>query len=215
MKWRFEFPTGTVLAHLRFALILSLSIAASSARAGIDHEWTYDDSGIWNRKYQLALEYGLVGGEVVSALWEGGDTRWGKTMWQSIDSTVAGGTISSVMKYAFSRVRPIDSNNNPNLWFKGNGNESFPSGEVTVVSAVVTPVILEYGHDYPLVYALEALPLYDGIARMKLQAHWQTDVLAGFAIGSASGWWMHRRGDSPLLLSVMPQAVYLGFSKKF
>ena len=31
----------------------------------MDHEWTYDDSGIWNRKYQLALEYGLVGGEAV------------------------------------------------------------------------------------------------------------------------------------------------------
>jgi len=25
---------------------------------------------------------------------------------------------------------------------------------------------------------LEALPLYDAIARMKVQAHWQTDVLA-------------------------------------
>jgi membrane-associated phospholipid phosphatase len=185
------------------------------AFAGIDHELTYDDSGIWNRKYQLALLYGLMGANAVGAVWEGGETRWGRTLWQSIDATVAGGLISTTMKYAFSRVRPIDSNNDPHLWFKGNGNESFPSGEVTVVSAIVTPVMLEYGREHPAVYALELLPIYDGIARMKVQAHWQTDVLAGLAIGTASGWWMHRNPNTPYVLRVMPHGIYIGISKKF
>ncbi len=176
---------------------------------------TYDNSGIWKRQYQLLLEQGLIAGEVIGAVWVGGESRWGKTLWQSVDATVSGAVVSTTLKYAFSRVRPIDGNGNPDLWFKGNGNESFPSGEVTVVSSVITPVVLEYGHDHPLVYALELLPIYDSIARMKLQAHWQTDVLAGFAIGTACGWWMHSNPNTPYVLSVMPHSIYVGLSKKF
>jgi hypothetical protein len=182
---------------------------------GIDHEWTYDNSGIWKRSNQEVLEYGLIGGEVVGALWEGGETRFGRTLWQSVDSSVASGIVAFAMKYAFSRVRPNASNNDPNLWFKGNGNESFPSGEVTAVSSIVTPFVLEYGPDHPWTYALEALPVYDGIARMKVQAHWASDVIAGYALGTTAGWLMHRNTDTPYILSVMPHGIYVGISKKF
>ncbi len=203
------------------AVIFAIGALHSGANAGggrplgIDHMLNYDDSGIWNRKYQLLLEHGLLAAEVVSALWEGGESRWGRTMWQSVDATVSGAVVTTTLKYAFSRVRPRDANGNPDLWFKGNGNESFPSGEVTVVSSIVTPVVLEYGHDHPWVYGLELLPVYDSIARLKSQAHWQTDVLAGFAIGTACGWWMHRNPNTPYVLSVMPNSIYVGLSKKF
>lgn len=176
---------------------------------GIDHEWTYSDSGIWNRRYQNALLYGLIGGEVVGAVWEGGESRFGRTLWQSVDASAAGSVVSLAMKYAFSRVRPIDSND-PNLWFKGHGNESFPSGEVTATSAIVTPLVLEYGADHPLTYALELLPVYDAIARMKVQAHWQSDVIAGFAIGTTVGWLMHRNPNAPYILRIMPHGIYVG-----
>lgn len=182
---------------------------------GIDHEWTYDDSGIWRRSNQEALEYGLIGSEVVGALWEGGDTRLGRTLWQSVDASTASGIVAFAMKYAFSRVRPNASNNDPNLWFKGNGNESFPSGEVTAVSSIVTPFVLEYGQDHPLTYALEALPIYDSIARIKVQAHWQSDVFAGFALGTGAAWLMHRNPDTPYILSVMPHGIHVGISKRF
>jgi undecaprenyl-diphosphatase len=197
--------------------VLSLALAGSATDAlaaggplGIDHEWNYDNSGIWNRRYQNALLYGLVGGELIGGVWEGGDSRVGRTLWQSIDASAAGAVTSEVLKYAFSRVRPIDSGGNPNLWFKGHGNQSFPSGEVTTTSAVITPLVLEYGRDYPLVYALEALPAYDAVARMKVQAHWQTDVLAGFAIGTAAGWLAHRNPDRPYVLRLMPHGIYIG-----
>src|SRR5579864_300830 len=182
---------------------------------GIDHEWTYDDSGIWKRSNQQLLEYGLIGGEVAGALWEGGETRLGRTLWQSVDASAASGIVAFALKYAFSRVRPNASNNDPNLWFKGHGNESFPSGEVTSVSSIVTPFVLEYGPDHPFTYALEALPIYDGIARMKVQAHWQSDVLAGFALGTGAGWLMHRNANTPYILSVMPHGIYVGIGKKF
>jgi acid phosphatase family membrane protein YuiD len=210
-------PSGVrrVPALALLLLATPACFAGSAGPFGIDHEWTYDNSGIWKRSYQEVLEYGLIAGEVGGALWEGGETRFGRTLWQSIDASAASGIVALGLKYAFSRVRPIDSGGDPNLWFKGHGNESFPSGEVTEVSAVVTPIMLEYGPDHPFAYALELLPVYDGIARMKVQAHWQSDVLAGFALGTASGWIMHRNTGTPYILSIMPHAIYVGIGKRF
>jgi PAP2 superfamily protein len=216
-------PPSPSSKHMGLAawLVSSLLLArvpaclAGGGPFGIDHEWTYDNSGIWKRGNQEVLEYGLIGGEVVGALWEGGETRLGRTLWQSVDASAASGILALAMKYAFSRVRPHASNNDPNLWFKGHGNESFPSGEVTEVSSIVTPFVLEYGPGHPFTYALEALPIYDGIARMKVQAHWQSDVLTGFALGSGAGWLMHRNPNTPYILSIMPHGIYVGISKKF
>ena len=205
----------TALAFLIVGMGAPVASRAGGGPLGIDHMLPYDDSGIWGREYQQALIYGLVGFEVVGAVWEGGETRWGRTLWQSVDSTVSSAVLSTALKYTFSRVRPIDSGGNPDLWFKGHGNESFPSGEVTTVSSIVTPLVLEYGREHPAVYALELLPLYDSIARMKVQAHWQTDVIAGFALGTTCGWWMHRNPDSPYVLRIMPHAIYVGIGKKF
>lgn len=203
-------------AWLMTLLLLSRAPACLAAGGpfGIDNEWSYDDAGIWKRNYQEFLEYGLIVAEVSGALWEGGETRFGRTLWQSIDASAASGLVALGVKYAFSRVRPDASNNDPNLWFKGGGNQSFPSGEVTEVSSIVTPLVLEYGHDHPWVYALEALPVYDGIARIKVQAHWQSDVLAGFALGSGAGWLMHRNPNTPYILSIMPHGIYVGIGKK-
>lgn len=200
---------------VQVSLVLAFAGVADSALAtggplGIDHEWRYDDSGIWNRQYQNALLYGLLGGELIGAAWEGRETRLGRTLWQSIDSSAAGAIASETLKYAFSRVRPIDSGGDPNLWFKGHRNQSFPSGEVTATAAVITPLVLEYGHDHPLAYALELLPAYDAVARMKVQAHWQTDVLAGFAIGASAGWLAHRNPNAPYVLRIMPHGIYVG-----
>jgi undecaprenyl-diphosphatase len=184
---------------------------------GIDYLLTYDNSGIWNRRYQETLEYGLIAFEVGGALWEGGETRFGRTLWKSIDASVASAIVVQIMKYSFSRVRPIDSGpgGDPNLWFKGHGNQSFPSGEVASTASILTPIMLEYGPDHPWVYALELLPIYHGIARMKVQAHWQSDVLAGFAIGTAAGWLVHSNPNAPFILQVMPHGIYVGIGKRF
>jgi len=176
---------------VRSAVLASLSIYAIAVHAGggplgIDSRLSYDDSGIWKRKNQVILFDGLIVAVGLGALWEGGENRLGRTFWQSIDSTALAGATSTVLKLAFQRVRPADTNN-PNEWFKGTHNQSFPSGEVTVVSSIVTPFVVEYGHDHPAIYALELLPVYDAIARVKVRGHWQTDVLAGFAIGTLAG----------------------------
>jgi undecaprenyl-diphosphatase len=187
---------------------------AGGGPLGIDSRLSFDDRGIWARRYQDALIGVLIAGEVGGAVWEGGEERFGRTLWQSIDASALGGISSVALKYAFSRERPSQTAD-PNKWFAGHGAQSFPSGEVTLTSAVVTPLVLEYGHDHPQFYALELLPLYDAVARMKVWGHWQSDVIAGFALGTAAGYYAHSRSGTPLVLSVMPHGIYVGLKKSW
>ena len=192
-------------------LLSSLPARAGGGPFGIDHRVNYDDSGIWARHDQLLLEDGVILTEVGAGLWLGGDDRLGKTFWESIDASVFGAATAQGLKYAFGRERPSQTDD-PNQWFKG--GQSFPSGEVTLQASFVTPLILEYGDDHPAVWALEALPAYDSIARMKTRGHWQTDVLAGWAIGTA--WGIYAQGrQMPFFLSVMPHGVMLGWHASF
>jgi membrane-associated phospholipid phosphatase len=69
---------------------------------------------------------------------------------------------------------------------------------------------LEFGSEKPGVYLLELRALYDAIARVKVHAHWQSDVIAGFALGTGVGFLIHRRTKTPRKLSVMPYAIYVG-----
>ena len=185
----------------------------SFAQSGIDHRVNFDDSGIYKRSTQQAIE-GLTFATVLgAALWEGGDSRFGKTSWQSMDSMALGAVASTALKYTFTRSRPSQTDD-PSQWFQGKGHYSFPSGEVTFMSAAVTPFVLEYGREHPWVYALELLPAYTAVARVKVQAHWQTDVLAGWALGFGTGYLAHQQ-DSPWILRAMPGGVQVGFKTRF
>ena len=201
------------------ALLLATALAVHAPLAlagggpfGIDSRLSYDNSGIWARSNQNALIDSMMAVVGAGALWEGGNDRLGKTFWQSVDAGVFSGIAEIGLKYAFSRERPSQTSD-PNKWFTGHG-QSFPSGEVTTTSSLVTPFVLEYGRDHPAVYALELLPIYDGIARMKTWGHWQSDVLAGFALGTAAGYLLHRQG-TPIILSVLPHGFAIGFKKEF
>ena len=194
---------------LALALLAALPARAGSGLLGLDHLVPYDDHGIWARHNQILLLDAMLIGEAGAAAWEGGESRLGRTLWQSIDATVVAGATSEVLKFAFSRTRPSASPD-PNLWFQGGGNESFPSGEATLTSAIVTPLVLEYGGEHPGVYALEILPIYDAIARVKVHGHWQSDVIAGFALGTGTAFLIHRRKGTPWVLSVMPHGIYVG-----
>ncbi len=198
-----------VLLPLQF----SIPARADGGPLGIDHRLPLDDTGIWKQTNERALRYLLVGGTLGIAVWEGGETRLGQTAWKALDATLSGTVAVTVAKKIFSRTRPRD-NDDPGLWFQGSGNDSFPSGAVTTVTAVITPYIAEYHRDTPAVWALAILPVYTGIARMKAQAHWQTDVLAGMALGGALGYYAHSR-DSSFILQVLPGGVMVGFKKRF
>jgi membrane-associated phospholipid phosphatase len=187
--------------------------ASLCAHAGIDHVVPLDQSGIWARKYQTALEYGVIATGLGGALWLGNNDELGHTMWQTVDSMVVSSVAVELLKVSFSRARPSQGGD-PNKWFQGSCCESFPSGEVTLQASFVTPFIKNYAHDYPWVWALELLPLYDSIARVKSQAHWQTDVIAGWALGAGVGYWATTR-STPISVQILPRGVSVGFYKRF
>lgn len=199
------------LASCLFAVVLLG--ASADAFAGLDHRVTFDQSGIWHRSVQNGVLQGLVAAEVAGALWEGGETELGRTFWQSIDASAIGSLSAEAMKHVFTRSRPTQTSS-PGEWFKGGSHYSFPSGEVTTVTSIVTPFMLEYGPKYPATYALAILPIYDGIARVKSQAHWQTDILASWALGAGIAWYAHSR-EHPLILGVLPHGFEIGIRRSF
>lgn len=205
--------TAAALVAGMLLVVFSSSARAGGGPLGIDHRVAYDNSGIWKRQYQLDLEYGTALAVIGGALWEGGDDRLGRTFWQSFDSMVFSVGGAQVMKWAFSRERPSVTSN-PNQFFKGGGNQSFPSGEVAEIAGAVTPFVIEYGRDHPAVYALEGLVLYDMVARVKVRAHWQSDVIVGAGIGTAFGFYARQR-DNPLILGWLPHGAYVGLKKSF
>ena len=189
-----------VLRLLLLTSLLAASLAHAGGPLGIDSELPLDTGGIWARKYQTGVENGVIAVEVAGALWFGNDDKLGHTFWQDIDSTALSGVAAQLLKYGFSRPRPYQGNN-PNAWFKGSCCQSFPSGEVTLQAAFVTPLIINFYRQDPWIWALEALPVYDAIARLKSRAHWQTDVIAGGLLGTGFGYWATTR-NTPLSMQI-------------
>lgn len=189
--------------------------AQAGGPLGIDHPVAYDDGGIWNRNVQKGVAAGVALTTIGGALFVDSDTRLGRTFDRSFDAMVLTAGTTSAMKLVFSRRRPSQTDN-PNDFFRGGGAQSFPSGEVAEMASVVTPFILEYRHDHPAVYALALLPAYDAVARVKTHGHWQSDVLAGAAVGVALGVYAHHRAK-PLFLGFTPDGsgVMVGYAKAF
>jgi len=179
----------------------------------LDHRVSYDASGVWNPNVYRGVVAALTVAEVGGAVWEGSATRVGKTLWQGIDSEILASVAATAGKHIFTRVRP-STTDNPCLWFQGGSNYSFPSAEASVAGALVTPYVLEFGSEYPVTYALLLLPLYVGAGRIKNQAHWQTDVLAGWAVGGLSGWYAHSR-DVPIMIELLPRGFAVGYKRQF
>ncbi|WP_050997968.1 phosphatase PAP2 family protein [Dyella japonica] len=196
------------------ALVFALSPAwAGSGILGMDHVVPYDNSGIWKRSNQEILLYGTVLSVAGGAIWLGDNDEFGDTLWRSVDSMAVTAAGTQVLKWTFQRERPSQTSD-PNKWFQGIHNQSFPSGEVAAVSAAVTPIIARYGSDHPTVYLLALLPAYDAVARVKTHGHWQSDVVFGAAIGVGVGLWASHR-DSPWIVSLLPGGFQVGYVHHF
>lgn len=200
-----------------FAFLLACAGAAPCAHAGgpfgIDHPVAYDDSGIWARNNQKILMGATIVGVIGGSIALGDQDKLGDTFWRSLDSMAASAVVAQGGKWIFQRERPSQTDN-PDEFFKGTQYQSFPSGEVSAIAGAVTPFVVAYGHDHPAVYALELLPLYDSVARVKVHGHWQSDVLVGWAIGTGAGIWAEHR-QSPLILGWLPHGFTIGVVHHF
>lgn len=143
----------------------------------------------------------------------GTTSRFGMTSLKSLDSLFKSVIVTEIFKKTTRRLRPRHTDS-PNQWFsKEKGNTSFISGHVSSMTAMVTSYILEYQKDYPSVQLLWFFVAHQMVGRVKAQAHWQSDVIAGAIVGFLSAY--IDRKSTPLLLYIFKNKTYLGLKYRF
>jgi len=131
--------------------------------------------------------------------------------WNMVEAGGLSVTTSFVLKFAAGRERP-DQTDDPNLWRKS--GSSFPSIHASVAFAVGA-VLAESGNDdYRIMrrfLGYGAIAGYTAFERLKHNAHWLSDDVAGAAIGGATAHFVLERDaerravrDSGSALSVTP-----------
>lgn len=118
------------------------------------------------------------------------DLRWLSLL--QVKTLCISAVTSRVPKYLFQRKRP-DENGPVDAWtwygpFKGlTGNYSFPSGHTFIVFSWAAVTASAFKENKGLVIGLYALASLVGVSRIYKGDHWTSDVLAGAALGYATG----------------------------
>jgi membrane-associated phospholipid phosphatase len=123
------------------------------------------------------------------------DNNGRKEAWTMLEAAGLSTVTTYALKYAIARQGP-DRTSNPNQWRKSGGN-SFPSYHSAAAFAVGT-VLAESGNDdYRWVRRLlgYGLGAATGYERLKHNAHWLSDTVAGAALGIATARFTMSRRD--------------------
>lgn len=134
-----------------------------------------------------SLEHALEPGDVIgngyvqfaaaAATWIAGRAtdrpRVAATGVELLEAQVLSGAITQGLKYAVQRTRP------------DGGHHSFPSGHTSATFATATVIAHRCGWKAGI--AAYTLAAYVGVSRLSEREHYLSDVLAGAAIGAASG----------------------------
>ncbi|MEF7616220.1 phosphatase PAP2 family protein [Aquincola sp. MAHUQ-54] len=106
--------------------------------------------------------------------------------WAWVLACAGGGVLNRLLKSAFERVRPVHEHG-----FAAADGYSFPSGHTSgavVVYGMLAYLLLRHlppRWHLPVVAATAALVFTVACSRVVLQVHWASDVIAGFASGTA------------------------------
>ncbi|HET6566338.1 MAG TPA: phosphatase PAP2 family protein, partial [Rhodothermales bacterium] len=135
----------------------------------------------------------------------------------SLESFLFAGMVSYALKYPIGRARP-EEGMGPRHFAPFSGHTSMPSGHTVAAFAIVTPWVVYYPH--PVTFGLYVLSTGTALARMERDKHWISDVAAGAAIGTATGYWLatrHRRLQHALTLTPTagPNALGLTLTARF
>jgi hypothetical protein len=135
---------------------------------------------------QDALPTVAVVGATGAYAWLAGDRDGRQEAWTMFEAGALSTVTTYALKYAIAREGP-DQTSSPSQWFKG-GGKSFPSEHASAAFAVGT-VLAESGNDEYrwlrrlLGYGLGVATSYE---RLRHNAHWLSDTVAGAALGAAT-----------------------------
>lgn len=131
-----------------------------------------------------------------------GNERFQDAAFTSIESQLISKGIVDIMKSMFGRARPYAHEGSHS--FKAfSGRDSFPSKHTVIAFSAISAWIFYYPSSYT--YALFLLPATTGLARMALDAHWATDVMASALIGTAVSYYLtkwHNRQSTERRFSI-------------
>ncbi len=130
---------------------------------------------------------GVMGGFYVAGLVAGND----KSVYVAEDLVTASmisATINQTLKVSVNRYRPRDNKLSDNYQgYTGlNNNSSFPSGHTTEAFTLASVIASSYDDPW-VAYGVYSVAGMVGIARMYLDAHWASDVVASAFIGTWVG----------------------------
>jgi hypothetical protein len=128
------------------------------------------------------------------------DNNGRKEAWAMVEAAGLSTVTSYGLKYAAGRLRP-DQTSDPNDWRKG--GSSFPSVHVTAAFAIGT-VLAESGNDeyrWARRFLGYGMAGFTGYERLKHNAHWLSDTVAGAALGASTAHFVlhrtyHSNGNS-------------------
>jgi|HubBroStandDraft_3_1064219.scaffolds.fasta_scaffold13749_2 membrane-associated phospholipid phosphatase len=132
-----------------------------------------------------AASFGVLGAFYVAGAATGSEKAKGVAIDGLIASAIASGVISTGLKYAVGRSRPRAGLGSRHFR-PFSGDVSFPSGHATQAFAVASVIATEYPSAWVQVAAYGPAALV-GLARLRHDAHWASDVAAGALIGIGVG----------------------------
>ncbi len=109
----------------------------------------------------------------------------------SLQAIVYTNVISFTVKSFIGRARPEDGKGAHHFAPFSEFDASFPSGHTATAFAILSPWAFYYPH--VVTYGLLVIGAGAAVARMQLQKHWLTDVLAGGALGVSMAYWLSRK----------------------
>ena len=145
------------------------------------------------------------------------DAGRGET-WNMFESTGLSMVSAYALKYTLRRTGP-DATTDPNHWF--GGGSSFPSEHATMAFAIGTVLAESVNPDYRWIRRVIGYGVGFGTAylRLKHNAHWLSDTIAGGALGMASAHFVMNRSaeragaqDSAISLVPVEGGVMLAYT---
>ena len=172
-------------------------------------------STFWNdvQNFGQSYAFGIMGGFYVAGL----VTDSEKTLQVGedlISASLISATINQAIKVSVNRYRPRDDKLSDNYQgYTGlNNNSSFPSGHTTEAFTLASVFASSYEDEPWVAYTAYSVAGMVGIARMYLDAHWASDVVASAFIGTWVGksvvsYNKSLRGNNKNKVSIIPDVA--------